>query len=147
MAGIMANSASATMVSGDTAADNTASGYLTKERISLSVTGGSTFVWSLSKPSASGSAVALQTPTAATSGFAPDADGYYVVTCLVDGTTLYVLRLAIADVSPVATMTALRFIPVANATVPAPAAGATLFYSIEEDALAQKLPNGTVSAI
>lgn len=147
MAGIMANSVSATMVSGDTAADKSVSGYLTKEAISLSVTGGSTFSWSLSKPTASGSTVALKTPTAASSGFSPDVEGYYVVTCLVDGTTLYVLRLATADVSPVGTMTALRLIPVANATIPTPVAGATIFYSIEEDAVAKKLPNGTVTAL
>lgn len=147
MAGIMANSASATMVSGDTAADKSVSGYLTKESITLSVTGGSTFVWALSKPTSSGSVVALQTPTAATSGFSPDADGYYVVTCLVDGATLYVIRIGVADVSPVGTMTALRLIPVANATVPTPATGATIFYSIEEAAVAKKLPNGTVSAL
>lgn len=148
MAGIMANSASETMVSGDTSADNTTSGYLTKESIGLTVTGsGSTFLWSLSKPTASGLTSALSSTDESSSGFTPDVDGYYVVTCLVDGTTLYVLRVAVADVSPVGTVTALRFLPVANATVPTPAAGATVFYSIEVGGLAKKLADGTVSAI
>lgn len=148
MAGIMANSASATMSAGSTSADNTATGYLTRESIGLTVTGsGSSFLWNLSKPSASGSTSALSSSTDASCSFSPDVDGYYVVTCLVDGTTSYVLRIATADVSPVGTITAMRFLPVANATIPTPAAGATMFYSVEVGGLAKKLPDGSVTAI
>ncbi len=148
MAGIMANSATETMVSGDTSPDNAVSNYLSRETITLSVTGGgSTFSWSLAKPTSSGVSCTLRDAATGTPSFTPDVQGYYVATCVVDGVTAYVLRIGVADVSPVSTLTAQRFLPVANATIPAPAAGATLFYSLEVGGMAFKLPNGAVTAL
>lgn len=148
MAGILANSATETMVDGETSADNSHSGYITKERITLSVTGSPTTVqWALAKPTTSGSICRLDDDEAFSPSFVPDVGGYYVVTCVLDGSTSYVLRIAAADVSLVSTITSIRFPPVANASVPAPAAGVTLFYSADDDALSVKLPDGTVSAV
>ncbi len=148
MAGIMANSVSATMIADDTAEDNSSSGYIDKERITLTVTGsGDSFLWSLSKPATSGLACSLASTDQAATTFVPDADGYYVITCLVNGTTLYVLRIGVAQVSVVSSLTALRLVPVANSLIPSPAVGATIFYSADLDGVAKKLPNGTVSLL
>lgn len=148
MAGIMANSATETMVAGDTSADNSVSGYLARESITLSVTGSpSTFSWGLSKPSGSGSVCALDDTDSASVAFSPDVEGYYVVTCLIDGATLYVLRVAVAQVSAVTSLTAVRLLPVADASVPTPPAGATLFYSSDSGVVSKKLPDGSVSAL
>ena len=47
MAGILANSATSTMASGDTAVDKIVSGYITNERIALSITpSGDSFAFS-----------------------------------------------------------------------------------------------------
>jgi hypothetical protein len=148
MAGIMANSASVTMDAGDTSADKSLGGYLSRETITLSVTpSGSTYSWALAKPTTSGVTCALRGATTDSPSFTPDVEGYYVVTCLVDGETSYVFRAAVASVSAVSSLTALRFMPAADDTIPTPAVGATLFYSSDLDSLAYKLPNGTVTAL
>lgn len=147
MAGIMANSASVTMGAGDTSADKSVSSYLSKETITLSVTSGDSFSWGLAKPTASGTTSRLSSSTDASVTLTPDVEGYYVVTCLVDNTTSYVIRIGVSQVSAVTSLTAIRLMPTENATIPTPAFGATLFFSIEEDAVAVKLPNGTVTAL
>lgn len=145
MAGILANSASKTMVSGDTSVDDSETGYLAREAITLSTTGTpTTRLWALAKPSGSGSLCVLSSDTGATPTFTPDVEGYYVVTCLIDGVTLYILRIAVASVANISTLTAFRLLPVANATVPTPASGATVFYSTDESGLAAKLSDGSV---
>lgn len=148
MAGIMANSVSATMVSGDTAADKSVSGYVAKERVTLTVTGTpSTLLWALSKPSSSGSVTALDSTTEQSCSFSPDVDGYYVVTCLVDGATSYVIRIAVAQTLTITTLSTARLLPVAESLVPTPPTGATLFYSSDQDAVAAKLSDGTVTLL
>lgn len=148
MAGIVCSSASASLVAGDTSVDASDSGYLTRERIVLGVTGApTTTVWGLAKPTASAASCALDSTTSTAPTFTPDVEGYYVVTCVVDGSTSYALRLAVASVANVSTLTALRFLPIANASVPAPATGRTLFCSVEENGLAVKLPDNSVLGV
>ncbi len=148
MAGIMANSATETMVAGDTSVDNTHAGYLTRETITLSVTGTpSTYLWSLATPTASGSNCALDDTDAASVTFSPDAEGYYVVTCLVDGTTLYVLRLAVVQISAVSTLSTVRLMPMTDVQVLTPPTGQTLFYSSDRAGLAVKDSTGTVDDV
>lgn len=145
MAGIMANSATVTMASGDTTADNTKAGYIAKEQVTLTVTGTNTaFEWTLSKPTASGAACALNDDDATSVNFTPDVEGYYVITCEVNGTTTYILRISVASVANVSTITAMRMIPVASATVPIPATGVTLYdRTTGTDTLAAKDSAGT----
>lgn len=148
MAGILANSATVTMVAGDTSADKSVAGFLARERITLSVTGTpSTFTWGLAKPTTSGSVCALDDTDAASVTFAPDVEGYYVVTCLIDGATAYVLRIAAAQVTSVTSLTTVRLMPIAEALVPTPATGATIFYSHDQDAIASKDATGTVTLL
>ncbi len=148
MAGIMANSATETMVAGDTSADNTHSGYLTRETITLSVTGSpDTYLWSLAKPSASGSVCALNDTDESSVTFAPDVEGYYVITCLVDGATLYVLRISAVQVSALSTLSGIRMMPLTNVQVPTPATGQTLFYSSDSSGLAVKDSSGVVDDV
>jgi len=145
MAGILANSVSQSMDAGDTSADNAVSGYLTRERIALTVTGTPDRVaWSLAKPTSSGSACDLSTPNDISTNFSPDVEGYYVISCVVDGATSYVLRVAVAQVTAVTTLTSIRLMPVSEASVSAPPTGATLFYSSDQDAVAAKLSDNSV---
>jgi hypothetical protein len=149
MAGILANSASKTMVGADTAVDNVATGYVTGEQVTLSTTPtGSAYVWGLSIPSGSVAARSgLSSSSDASVTFTPDVGGEYVLTCIVDSATTYVLRASVSQVAAVGSVGAVRLIPVADATVPAPATGATLYYSSTADAVAIKLPDGTVSTV
>ena len=149
MAGILANSASATMVAGDTAVDNNRSGYLTGEKITLTTNPtGSTYSWGLAAPSGSAAArSALNDDDAATVTFTPDVGGYYVVTCTVDGSTFYVLRLSVTAAVVGVTQEALRLQPKADSAVTAPSSGVALYYSTTQDALAIKKPDGSVHTI
>src|SRR5512139_879904 len=113
MAGIIASSASKAMVSGDTAASDIETGYVTGERVTLTAyPTGTTYLWSLSVPA--GSAVARSGLTAtdeATAYFTPDVAGEYVVSVTVDGSTAYVLRASIAAAAPATATGAVRFLP------------------------------------
>lgn len=145
MAGIIANSASKTMVAGDTSVDNSVTGFVTREPITLSVTGTpSAVAWAIARPSAS---VAPLTTDTLSASFTPDTEGFYVLTAVVDGTTSYVLRISATQVAHITTLSATRFMPIPNASVPAPATGRTLFCSSEVGGLAVKLPNGTVLTV
>lgn len=144
MAGIIATSASKTMSAGETAADDAESGYITAENIALSVTpSGTTYSWNLSIPTASAPARSrLSADDEATSRFTPDVPGTYVVTCLVDGVTFYVLRLSVTSLSVSQLVEAIRFSPMPDLSVPTPAAGRIMYYSIEQDTMVLKDANG-----
>lgn len=130
MAGILANSASETMTSGDTAVDNTRAGYIAGEQITLSVTPSSTtYQWGFSKPSGATNRSDLSDDTIASPVFVPDVAGTWLVTCVVDGGTTYILRMTVTAVAITSVANAHRFSPVTNNSVPAPAAGLTLFCS------------------
>lgn len=136
------------MVAGDTAVDKSISGFVTRERITLSVTGSPGAVsWGLAKPSGSSSVCEISDSDALTPTFSPDVEGYYVVTCLLDGVTAYVLRLSATQVAHITTLTAIRFMPVPNAAIPSPATGRSLFCSEELDGMAVKDPDGNVSLV
>lgn len=148
MAGILANSATKTMTDGDTAVDKAVSGYLRNEQITLTATGSpSSHSWGIAKPSGSTARSNLNDDDVAQVVFTPDEPGYYVITCLVDGTTEYVIRIAVIDVVTLTSREGLRLTPIAEASVPAPALGAVLFWSEDSDALKQKLSDGTVETI
>jgi hypothetical protein len=148
MAGILANSASRTMVSGDTSVDNTRAGYIVNEQITLSaVPTGTTYSWSLSKPSGATSRSDLSDATVASPVFVPDYAGTWTVTCIVDNTT-YVLRLTATAVAITSVANAHRFSPVTNNSVPAPATGLTLFCSSDaSNQLRAKNTSGTVLSL
>lgn len=148
MAGILANSASETMVSGDTSADNTRAGYVVGEQITLAtVPTGSVYSWSLSKPEGATSRSNLSDATVASPVFVPDYAGTWTVTCIVDNTT-YVLRLTATAVAITSVANAHRFAPVTNNSVPAPATGLTLFCSSDAaNQLRAKNTSGTVLSL
>lgn len=145
MAGILANSASQTMVSGDTSADNSVSAYVAAETVTLSATPtGSTYVWGLSIPSGSSVArSALNSTTLASPTFRPDVAGSYVVTCVVDSTTTYVLRIRVVQSAITTSLESIRHSPILSASVTAPSVGAAVFYDSSLGRLRQKLPDGS----
>ena len=148
MAGITATSASASVSS--PSADNTASGYVTGERITLGTTpaASSSYQWGQAAPSASALArSAVDNDTAAAPTFVPDVAGTYVVTCLVDGATTYTLRLTVQSVSIAEPVEAVRFSPRADTTIPAPAAGVTMYYSSTHSALVVKDSSNVVKPV
>jgi hypothetical protein len=130
MAGILANSASKTMVSGDTAVTKAVSGYVLNEQITLTAFPvGTTYVWSQTKPAASATDRSGLTSTSSTGPtFVPDAAGTYLVTCNVDGTA-YTITIGVVAVSTSETLQTFRFLPVTDASVPAPSLGRTLYCS------------------
>lgn len=149
MAGIIATSVTTSLVAGDTSADKNVSGFIVGEKITLGLTAaGTTRTWSLGVPN--GSAVArsaLSDTDGATPYFTPDVAGYYVLTCLIDGTTTYILRIACAAEASVDQAGSIRFAPLSDATVPTPVAGATLYYSTDQSAMCVKLSNGDVMVL
>ena len=147
MAGILANSASVTHTS--STADDSNSGYLTSEKITLSVLPtATTHSWGLAAPSGSAAAKsALSSTTAASPTFTPDIGGYYVITCTADGSTFYVMRLSITTAAVGVTQEALRFQPKADSAVTAPSSGVALYYSTTQSSLAIKLPDGSVKTV
>lgn len=147
MAGITATSASASVSS--PSVDNTASGYVTGERVALGVApSGSSYAWDIAAPSASSLArSALDEGDVATPNFTPDVGGTYTITCLVSGTTTYVLRLTVQSVSIAEPVEAVRFSPRVDTTVPAPAVGVTMYYSSTHSALVVKDATGVVKPV
>jgi hypothetical protein len=133
------------MLAAETAADKAVSGYITLEEIALATTPtGTAYSWSIAKPSAATSRSDLDSTTDAGPAFTPDVEGYYTISCVVDSATTYIIRIAVALVASVSTLTTVRFIPVANASVPTPATGRTVYFSIESAALVEKRSDGTV---
>lgn len=149
MAGILANSASATMLSGDTSADNARSGYITSERIVLTTNPtGTDYVWASSAPSNSSLArSALSAETGASVTFTPDVAGFYTITCTVDSVTSYVLRISVTATAVSQLVECIRFSPKTNASIPTPAAGVVVFFSSDDEVLSQKDSNGDVTAV
>jgi hypothetical protein len=146
MAGIVASSAT-TNNSGSTASDSSVSGYIAGERITLTTTPtGTSYAWTLSTPNGSERASLTADDEAAVS-FVPDYEGYYVVTCTVSGSMVYVLRVAVSNIGAVNVVDAMRLVPLTDTQVPTPATGATLYYSSTQSALAVKLTNGTVHTL
>jgi len=149
VAGILANSSSRTMLSGETAADNSLSGWITNEQVTLSVTPtGTDYAWGdLAKPSASTVRSALSASTGASVTFVPDVEGDYVVTVVVDSTTTYVLTMTVVAVGTVMIASVIRLLPLADAQVTTPATGLALYYSTDQSAPAVKDSAGNISTI
>lgn len=149
MAGILANSASETMVSGDTSVDNTRAGYVVGEQITLSVTPtGSTYVWGLSRPEGATSRSDLSDKTDVSPVFVPDFPGVWLVTCVVDSTTTYVIRLTATAIAITSVANAHRFSPTTNNSIPAPATGLTLYCSSDaSNQFRVKNTSGTVLSL
>jgi hypothetical protein len=148
MAGIKWASASLVMADGDTAVDKSISDLVVGEQATLRTSpAGTTYAWSLSIPSASASArSALDDDEAVAPKFTPDAAGTYTITVDVDGTS-YSLRATVASVTIAEYAQALRMAPVADATIPAPSQGMTLYYSSTQSTLCVKKPDGTVHEV
>jgi len=133
------------MTGGDTAPDNVVAGYITAEQIALSTTPtGTTYEWSLAKPTGSSARADLSASTGASVSFTPDVAGNYGIACTVDETTTYTLLLAVANVGQVITLGILQFMPLHDAQVPTPATGRSVYYSIESAKVVEKRPDGTV---
>jgi hypothetical protein len=137
------------MTTGETSADNVVSGYVAQERITLGVTpAGTTFAWSVAQPSSSSRArSALSSGSGANPTITPDVGGTYTITCLVDGSITYVLRLTVQAAAVAEPVEAVRFSPRTDASIPAPAAGITMYYSSDQDALCVKAPDDSVSTV
>lgn len=146
MAGILANSASVTTLAADTSADNSLAGFAVNELITLSVTPtGTDYEWALGQPAASNRArSALSDDTGASVSFTPDVAGYFTVTCTVDSTTTYILRINATTVAGSTLVEAIRHSPKTDTTVAAPALGLTQFYSHTWENLAVKDPDGLI---
>lgn len=150
MAGIIATSVSKVMVSGDTSVNDTESGYVTAERITLSTSpaASSTYVWSLSIPNGSAAArSALSSTTAASPTFTPDVAGEYVVTCLVDGVITYTIRCTVVAAVVSYNVGGIRLMPTTDASIPTPSSGYTLYFSSTQNALAVKTSAGAVRTV
>lgn len=146
MAGILANSVSVSHTS--STADDTNAGYLNQERITLTtLPTGTTYQWAMSKPVASGAVAKLSSDSAASVSFIPDVAGYYVITCTVDSTTFYVLRISVTDTVAATAREALRLQPKADAQIATPSSGVALYYSSTQDALAIKDSSGNVHTV
>jgi len=147
MAGIGAVSVTTTHAA--SGSDVTATGFLANEQITLSATpSGSGYAWSCAIPSDSGPGrSAFDDDTSATPKFTPDVPGFYTVSCLVDGATLYVLRLAVLSVAVARQCQVLSLAPFADAQVPTPAAGVSLYYSTDSGKAVVKDTTGTVTPL
>lgn len=150
MAGILANSVSASMVAGDAAVDNAASGYVINEGVTLTTTpAATTYQWTLTRPSGSSAAkAAISDTTAASPIFTPDAAGTYLVGCTVDGSTVYRLSVAVLLSANSNASQVLRLQQVPNATVATPGVSALAVFNSEElEAIATKDNSGVVSQL
>lgn len=153
MAGITGNSTSVTMGSGDTSADKNQAGYVAGEMVTLGVVHGSTptsYQWGIALPSgASTGRVVLSGETSAAPTFTPQSgvEGYYVVTCLVDNATTYVLRLAVVKNTYTILAGALRSLPKTAASVPTPQTGFTEFLDSATGLKSRKDTSGNVTVV
>ncbi len=146
MAGITAVSASVTLSSGSTSADNSSSGWVTGERILLGVTpSGSSYAWGQSVPAASTRArSALEDDDILAPGFTPDVGGTYILTVLVSGVTEYTLKLTVQNAAASELEESLRWSPRLDSTITAPTLGLAMFYSDTWENLACKDPSDRV---
>lgn len=147
MAGIIANSASVTMLAGDTAADKAIGGFVVGERVTLAITpSGAALSWGMAAPSGSTVRAIYDDPASATPTFVPDVPGFYVLSVVVDSTTTYVLRASVASIAMGTFTEAIRFGPVGRTAVPAPPLGAAIFYD-STTGLSAKLPDDVCTPI
>lgn len=136
------------MASGDSAADKSVSGYVTNETITLSTTPtGSAYSWGISKPAGATARSDLSSSSSASPSFTPDVAGYWVVTCTVDSTTTYVIRVSVTQVAITTSYEAIRLSPKEDADVPTPALGCAMYWSATQDALAIKDSAGDVYTV
>lgn len=147
MSGILAVSVS--VPTPGTANPNVVAGYVVGEQIALStVPSGSSYVWSQSIPAGS---TPLRAGLTATSGasvnFTPDIVGEYVVACVVDGTTTYVIRLTVIAATVAAAVTGTRYLPVTDGSVAAPSTGCVLYFSSTTSKLSVKFPNNSIQTL
>ncbi|UOF77314.1 ubiquinol oxidase subunit [Caudoviricetes sp.] len=148
MAGITAFAASNSLPSGNTSADKTSSNWVAGERITLATSPtGSVYSWAIAPPSASSRArSALSAGSGASVTFTPDVGGTYLITCDVDGTQ-YALRLTVQAAAVAEPVEAVRFSPRSDASIPAPAAGLTMYYSSDRNTLCVKASDDSVSTV
>ena len=146
MAGITATASTGSHAA--SGVDASASDFITGEIVTLVTSPtGTVYSWSLSLPSGSNALrVGFAGETTATASFTPDVSGTYTATVNVDGTT-YVLRIAAANIALTNTVEGLRLQPIADARVPTPSTGATVYYSSTQGALAMKNSAGAVFTI
>lgn len=146
MAGILANSVDVTMVSGDETPDNQVGGFVDDNLITLTVVpSGTSYAWTLSRPSGATIRSALSATTAAETTFIPDAEGTYLITLVVDGTTTYNLRATVVAVLTGNSNETVRFFGIPSASVPTPLTDAVhLFHQEQTDTLSIKRDDGTV---
>ncbi len=148
MAGITAQSASKSLLSGETIPDNTTTNFLVKEQISLGISPSpQTVLWSISKPYLSNTTAYISDNTSYNPVFTPDKDGIYTVSCLVDSTTTYVLRINVLNVSEVTRLSSLHLMPCSSAQIVPPNSGGVLFWSSDTDSLSIKYPNNSVEEV
>jgi hypothetical protein len=148
MAGITANAASKTLAAGDTSADKVVTGYVLREEITLTTSPlGSSFSWSLAKPSTATVRSDLNDDDAASVRFTPDVEGYYTVTCTVDSTTLYILRIGVTARANAIVAEAQRWMPAYTTTVATPPAGLSAHYGTDEGLLLTLNASGVVGLL
>ena len=147
MAGITAASISATVASGDTAADKNATGFIKGERVTLATSPtGTSYSWGIAWPSDATARSNLTSTTAAAPSFLLEKAGYYTIDCTVDGTD-YKLRISVTEPAVATVRNAVNYQPVADTNVPTPVAGVTVYYSSTQSALAYKDTAGDIYTI
>lgn len=153
MAGITAASASKSLVSGSTSADNTVTDFVALERIVLGTSPtGTAYLWTLSVPS--GARATIDDDDASAPSFTPDIEGTYLVTVDVDGTA-YVLRITVVQTEVSNQIIVLRVQKVGRAAVATPgsAAAVNVFHSTEsallevKNSVARYLPIGWIGSV
>lgn len=149
MAGVLANSVSQTMEAADSATVKVVAGYLSGEQIALSLTPTpSSVVWSQSIPSGSVPLhSALSSATSLSPRFTPDVGGDYVLTAVVDGSTVYKITIGVDQAAVTRSLEAIRYTPKAAATVTAPVQGQATFFDDDEGRIRAKNPDGTLTDI
>lgn len=147
MAGITISTPSASVASGATAVDKTATGFIVGERAVLGTSPvGSSYTWGLSRPSDSSGRADLTDTTVATPSFLLEVAGVYVVTCTVDATA-YTLTITVTEPSVATIRNAINFPAVLDASVPTPVSGATVYYSSDQGDLVFKDTAGAIHTI
>ena len=136
------------MLAAATTADNSVSGYITAEQITLAASPtGTTYSWTLSKPAGSAARCALNDDTAAGPTFVPDAAGDYVVGVTVDSATTYVVRINCTQVATTTPYEAVRMSPKSDTQITAPSVGGAVFYSSTSGLLSMKRSDATIRSL